>query len=730
MGSSAPWQLLFEQSEIAFANGSYDEARRLLHSSIAATGGRVDGWRLFLLGEIERISGDHDAAEHHNDSAHQLALESADRKLFLSTMVAKAKNQRTSAELASGLLNAVWTLAIESKNELAAAEAACELVRISRPQDGQEWFETWSERSIASFRRAGRPLGVAEVLFWLAVRRNDSQRFEDSLEPLREARRILSLHRDVYREILVLWELSRTLLHVQNNQGPNELAEEALDCLCVANRLVQQSRRSFVHAVDRELYNLSVTGVRFNGIGLAAQMGRGAELLEMLEAERVSAMTLLLRDTEAFDEQSSAYAGALAELKDLEVELYRLTSASRAPLNGIQSIAEVEERASNIRQEIGYIYDQIESAVGTSVRKQMTDQAVDLDETLAAIPPNTHVLVLDYLAVPNSIGTGITGCAVAVYLHPGSHQPTDTRIDAHFATLSLEEERWILSESVLRSLGRERTWTQDRWRLPEDVARKLLPHALRQALLTCQSSGLPANLVIIPGAALWDFPFLNLTVNEGVALIDLAVVNFLPSLGSISMASRRDVSPTKGVACRNGFYYGYGVAGLDVERAAWSKAFGAAGLESLDSSAALLECLSGNEACDIGVISCHGDARPGLRHSLILDDRETLSAAQLLGLMPPRLLILGACWSGKISYGAGGEPMALATVALIKGADVVVCGIHELPSNATATILANLYGRLAAGENAGRALRESQLEMRRAQLNPRLWAGLIAIGAG
>jgi hypothetical protein len=219
-----------------------------------------------------------------------------------------------------------------------------------------------------------------------------------------------------------------------------------------------------------------------------------------------------------------------------------------------------------------------------------------------------------------------------------------------------------------------------------------------------------------------------LLLNNGQRLIDRAAVSMIPAL---SMLSDSDDVPGAKAPRPSAFYYGQGVAGLDVERAALQTDdfLAAYDLTRLETPSSLIQVLECDEKFELGIISCHGDDMPGLRHSLLLSSQRYLSAAELLGLRVPKNLVLGACWSGRLDTLEGAEPFGLATVGLIRGARTVITALFDIPSISTAEILAEVYLGLAEGLPAIHALRRAQLRFRdvHPDATDSRWHGLVAL---
>jgi len=56
--------------------------------------------------------------------------------------------------------------------------------------------------------------------------------------------------------------------------------------------------------------------------------------------------------------------------------------------------------------------------------------------------------------------------------------------------------------------------------------------------------------------------------------------------------------------------------------------------------------------------------------------------------------------------------------------------LFKVPDSATRELLAGFYRRLAAGQTAEEALRESQLELRTQHPHPFYWASFVLVGRG
>jgi hypothetical protein len=134
-------------------------------------------------------------------------------------------------------------------------------------------------------------------------------------------------------------------------------------------------------------------------------------------------------------------------------------------------------------------------------------------------------------------------------------------------------------------------------------------------------------------------------------------------------------------------------------------------------------------------MSVHGDDRPGLAHSLLLDPerKSRLSAARMMGMTFPETVVVGACFSGSLDRRVGTDPVGIPSVMLCRGASTVVGGTFPLPDgpatgHATATILGYFYGLHARGARTPWALRRAQQRWRAEhETSPYSWAGLTTL---
>lgn len=227
-----------------------------------------------------------------------------------------------------------------------------------------------------------------------------------------------------------------------------------------------------------------------------------------------------------------------------------------------------------------------------------------------------------------------------------------------------------------------------------ELAEVLFPAPLMDALRDL-ATGLPARLLVVPGRELWNLPWPGLPVPGGGRLIERARVSLMPSLSS-GHAAHRGAPGVRRVTAWIPEQGAGTVRGTQVERTMVQAMFGPDALAGTPD--AFLAALGTGDAA---VTSVHGQAAVGLAHGLYLTPDRCLTAADLLGLELPAVVVIGACWSSRIDPGA--DSFALPLVAHARGALDVIGGVYPLPDAPpypTARLLAQLYPALLGTDPA------------------------------
>lgn len=294
--------------------------------------------------------------------------------------------------------------------------------------------------------------------------------------------------------------------------------------------------------------------------------------------------------------------------------------------------------------------------------------------------------------------------------------------------------KWIETEQFAYVAGS----ASEPWR---ELASALLPTGLLERLRKTNpdSKEIP-RLLIVPDSTLWRIPWGAIQLNADetpLHLSDAAVLALLPSLHLLDADKGLNV-PSATARGAVAYLRGIHPDGMEIEHQSLKKAFGE-DFDPAESDQDLLASLQPGEAPrKVVAVSVHGNNKPGLAHGLRLTARQELSAARMLNMQFPPTFMINACLSADLDERRGTDPLGIPTVALCRGAREVIGGIFPIPdgparrpdySHSSALILADLYGRLAAGEPAPEALRHAQRAWRasRPEAPPWLWAGLTCI---
>lgn len=269
--------------------------------------------------------------------------------------------------------------------------------------------------------------------------------------------------------------------------------------------------------------------------------------------------------------------------------------------------------------------------------------------------------------------------------------------------------------------------------LIKDLARVGLPAMATPDLLGPLGALLPAELVdliitldaitIVPAGNLWAVPWLALPISDGSILGELLPITVMPSLTLAATLA----APARKRPIRVGVWRSPSVRAHKIR--------GFTGVRSVDevlyssASEAKRSLLLGD--VDLAVIVAHGTPRVGLVHALELDDDTTLVPAELLLASPPAELVLISCWGARVPAQEG-DPLSLATLAVLRGTTSAIASTSEIADDGSATLLVNMLLKQSAAHELPIALHLalrrwlSHSEHRQGYLSR--WAPLIAIG--
>ncbi|WP_326817061.1 CHAT domain-containing protein [Streptomyces sp. NBC_01762] len=514
--------------------------------------------------------------------------------------------------------------------------------------------------------------------------------------------------------------------HVLANAGPQawpEALKHALDAVRVRERLRTELGSA---AAERARYLAATWEWDRLPLQLASDIGDGWTGFELMELGRSEALaTLLHRYAGGEQELPGEVKRLLAELETQQA----VAETSLGPHLGGREAQFPHVDRQSVEAQIAQLHMKLAALVGNAFQQVFTGVQVTPQELRNRIPADVHVLLLRLLPAD-----GLGGRLLySVWVPPDPNQPPVIRQ----RSLSNEEDHWLTELTASGPGGRHAAGrrllrdTTHPWR--RDLSMKLLPDELYALLSGVDPEGEapPPTLLIAPSGELWGVPFAALDVADRY-LLDRAALTLLPSLRLLPEAS---TSPCRARPDRALAY----MAGVSAQSERKQLLYDYAGrLDEVTDPEELVEKLRSGDRYSLAVLAVHGDDRLGLEQSLLLRDRPRrhLSAAQLLGLRLPAHLVLGSCWSGRLSPDPGEEPIGLPTVALTRGAVTLATALYPVPDKATAEILATYYQQLSANIPASYALRNSQrryiadtLPDERAELvsSPWYWAGLTLL---
>jgi len=236
----------------------------------------------------------------------------------------------------------------------------------------------------------------------------------------------------------------------------------------------------------------------------------------------------------------------------------------------------------------------------------------------------------------------------------------------------------------------------------------------------------PRSLAIAPAGPLARVPWAALPLPDGRALCECAEVVVVPGLRlGLSWRSARAPSGAPLVVAADAGE----LAAVEPETAALLAAYPRATvLAGAEATADRFLALA-PEAAWIHFAG-HGGWRAGAPHEsgLRLHDRWLL-AGELADLsLAANWVTLSACHTARALVRPGAEWFGLSRSFLQSGARAVVAAQWDVEDGPTATLMADLYPRLAGGAPLARALAAAQSAQRQRGSNPLDWAGFVAFG--
>jgi cold shock CspA family protein/tetratricopeptide (TPR) repeat protein len=439
------------------------------------------------------------------------------------------------------------------------------------------------------------------------------------------------------------------------------------------------------------------------------------ETVTLLEARRADSIALMMRRELSTEELPPRLVAALENVEALE----RQSGHVNVSVSSLVSQSEIEWK-------LNASYKELEREIGFAAADARAPGLLNLRDVTASLPQWFHLLQYELFTDPSDFDERIGGDLVVTWIPGSSNEPI---VRLHRLTRGEVETLDLLTRGLKPVFGTEAEGAS--W--PKWLADLLLPVELSSMLGSAANpSGELPFLMISPTGKLWGLPFAAVRVGKGY-LVEQAVLAFTPSFRTCFPANHQALvpnvsSPEPPQSKLKALCHLYGVGGLDIERSALALAYD---LKEVGARELLFE-LGRDHHFDVAVISSHGGRNAGLSHGLFLGDGEILTAASMLRMKIPDILVMGSCWSTSLSHTGEAEPLGLPTAALLRGSRAVIGGIYPLPDGPhqpTAELLAAFHRELARGHSAPEALRLAQIALMKPRDTGdwRNWAGVICL---
>ncbi|GIF23189.1 hypothetical protein Ate02nite_59190 [Paractinoplanes tereljensis] len=510
--------------------------------------------------------------------------------------------------------------------------------------------------------QAARDLSQAAVE-WAMIARDRGDR-ATAVEMLGQALRPLDEDADPSAASIAHYQLAYQLIL-------DERVDEARDHAVAAFQLAERAGRRLSSPADRETFYRDQRQAYILAMHCAARAGDGMSAFAVATAARAEAMSAFVRGGTRFS----------TELRDLVDTIALARGTARLP----------------------ELYRRLERLTTVELRRAVTPEPANLADTVAALPPGGHALLLDVLEDENTICNRI-------WLPPDGTPQVD------------EVE---LPDPVRRWLDRYHAGEPGLAAVPQDdelaaLGAAIIPPGLAELL----ASGAEPPLVVSTGGLLGPVPVAAIRIGSRY-LAELARIAIVPAITLWTSIRSRPPRSGSGVIA----YLDPALPGTQREKPLLVQAFPEAVLVPRERVRTALAD-AGDQA--LVVLSVHGTEARGLGQALMLAEDDPLTAAELLTGRLPDGVLMPACWAGRIDLRTAVEPLGLPTAALLAGARWVLAGTIDIAGTTTASLLGAFYQRLAAGEPPVDALREVQLGYlsRRKTMPPHTWAGLSIVGDG
>ena len=526
--------------------------------------------------------------------------------------------------------------------------------------------------------------------------------------------------------------LEQTLIEANQNEQP-QVAERCYTSLGLVASMMGDSasaEQSFKHAVAlTEELRAPLPGEEFRTAFFSNKLVPYNELV------RVCLAAGSHRVGEAFSYVERARSRALVE------ELGGQLSLQTEPRDSFE--AEVLEQLADLRQELNYLYNQINSSGRQArpgeaemeiVRQALRDRERKTLELMRQLQHRSdkifpQVELLDLAALQRDLGT-------------------DTAL-VEYTTIDDELLAFIVTEKnveVVRNLGSEATAAAELGRLRFQIdtlrhgsegVRRHLPDLTRRAqrhlqslydllLRPIEARISQRRLAIVPHRTLHYLPFQAL--HDGNAyLMERREISYAPSALVLQQCLRQDKQRLHKALL-------LGVADEQTPRVhdeieALTPLFPET-VALLDQAATIAALRQQAPSADVVHLACHGQFRPDnpLFSSLQLGDGWlTVRDAYDLNLHC-ELVTLSACETGVSVVAPGDELIGLARGFFAAGSPSMLISLWTVDDDATAQLMIEFYRHLIAGGSPAAALRQAQLTIMTIRPHPFFWSPFVLVG--
>ncbi|WP_405776028.1 CHAT domain-containing tetratricopeptide repeat protein [Streptomyces sp. NBC_01538] len=676
---------------VAFWRGDVDESQRNAEQSLAhaisARDLNMEAAAYELLGELARMRRNFQQAKQFGEKALCCSQRSRDEDGQASAHQLLADLARRQGDMEGALQHAAYSLNLSRRTQDIRRQSYAHRLLGDFAFLRRDFSEmtNHAEAALRLAKAAGDRVGEANAETLLVRGLIEQDNYVDARGHVERALGLAEAAEDLPGVASAHMMLALTLACL-GPENRKQALREALQAVAGRER-IRASMGSA--AAERARYLAETQQWDTVPLQLAAELDDGWAGFELMELGRSEALADLLH------RYAHGERDLPEEVRFLMTELDTLEAVAAETVD-LQTHAHNKALQEKIKQ----LHTKIAERVGNAFEQVYAGEVIAPQELRDRIPAGVHGLLLRSVPLGDSLGRIL----YSIWVTPDHDRPPV--IEQH--VLSEEEVGWLTALSDRRrghSRGRRLLMDDGHpWR--RELSKKLIPadlYALLRGINDQDIEGLP-TLLVAPTGDLWGIPFATLDIS-GRYLIDCAALALLPSMRLLTAPAHSSVS---GGDAHEALVYTAEVAS-EPELEQLTRAYGDR-LEVARDAEEVLDALRSGDRYALGVLSVHGNSEPGLAQSLQLSriPRRRLSAAQMLGLRLPVHLVLGACWSGRLSPVPGEEPLGLPTVALTRGATTLTTALYPVPDEATGMILAEYYKQLASNVHPAQALRASQ----------------------